>query len=74
MRRLILEGSDVNAVDSRGDTPLHVSAGSGHLNVVCLLVDNGADLFAVDKEGLTAAACAEKFGHKETRQFLEERR
>ena len=74
VRKLILEGSDVNAVDGRGDTPLHVSAGSGHLNVVRLLLDHGADLFAVDNRGLTAAECDETFGHKKTKQFLEERR
>ena len=51
-----------------------MSAGSGHLKVVRLLLDNGADLLAVDKEGLTAAACAEKFSHTETKQFLEESR
>jgi len=63
VRKLILAGSDVNA--------LTVSAGSGHLDVV-LLVDNGADLFVVNKQGLTAAMCAKKFGHKEVEQFLDQ--
>lgn len=55
MHVLIDAGSDVNALDSSGNTPLHVSAGSGHVDVVRLLLDNGADLYAVDKEGLTPA-------------------
>ena len=73
MRKLIFVGSDVNALDVRGDTPLTVSAGSGHLDVVRLLVDSGADLFAVNKQGLTAAMCAKKFGHKEVEQYLDQR-
>ena len=50
MRKLIFVGSDVNALDVRGDTPLTVSAGSGHLDVVRLLVDNGADLLSTSKD------------------------
>ena len=64
VRKLIFAGSDVNLLDVRGDTPL---------TVVRLLVDNGADLFAVNKQGLTPAMCAKKFGHKEVEQYLDQR-
>ena len=70
---LIDAGSDVNARDDNGETPLHVSAGSGHLDVVRLLMEKGADLFAEDKEGRTPSTCAQLFGHKEVEKCLQER-
>lgn len=48
-----------------------MSAGSGHVEIVRLLLDNGANLSAVDKEGRTPAECAKLFGHKEVEKCLE---
>ena len=50
-----------------------MSAGSGHLDVVRLLMEKGADLFAEDKEGRTPSTCAQLFGHKEVEKCLQER-
>lgn len=55
------------------ETSLHVPAGSGHIDVVGLLLDKGADLSAFDKEGLTPAGCAELFAYKEVEKCLEGR-
>ena len=68
---MIDAGSDVIAHDANGYTPLHVSAASGHMVIVCLLMNNGAEVNAVDKDGLTPAGCAKLFGHKEVKQCLE---
>ena len=42
-----------------------MSAGSGHIAIVRLQLDNGVDLYAVDKEGLAPAGCAKLFAQIE---------
>jgi ankyrin repeat protein len=46
IERLIVDGSDVNAFDSLGMTPLHWAAKGEHLNVVAFLIKHGADVNA----------------------------
>lgn len=43
---LIDAGIDINKYGERGYTPLHLACGQGHPELVALLVENGADLFA----------------------------
>jgi prolyl 4-hydroxylase len=65
----------VNAKDSNGWTPLHEGARSGHLEVVKLLVENGADITArTGDEGGTALWWAKQtLGEdNEVVRFLEE--
>ena len=45
-------GTDVNAYDDEGITPLSYAAIKGHKNVVELLIGNGADVNAVSSRGL----------------------
>ena len=45
---------DLNQVNSEYETPLHVACKYGHYRVVEMLVGNGADVEAVDKDGNTA--------------------
>ena len=52
--RVALEhGADVNAADAKGDTPLHGGAWRGSNEIVRLLVDRGARLDAVNRNGFT---------------------
>jgi ankyrin repeat protein len=50
-RVLLRCGADVGARDGYGRTPLHWAAESGNADVVRLLVEAGADVSAVSKEG-----------------------
>ncbi len=62
VRRLIQQGADVNAPDEHGDAPLVMAAYRGHVEVLQLLLDSGADVKALDPEmhatALHAAAYA----------------
>jgi ankyrin repeat protein len=46
-------GTDVNADDGGGGTPLHLAAMEGHKEIVELLISNGANVNAKDVSGLT---------------------
>ncbi|XP_054672022.1 protein phosphatase 1 regulatory subunit 16A [Grus americana] len=48
---LLEAGADVNARDSELWTPLHAAATCGHLRLVQLLIQRGADLLAVNSDG-----------------------
>ena len=48
MRRLVAEGADVNGQGAEGWRPLHVAAHHGHVAVVEVLVELGADKNASD--------------------------
>lgn len=61
VKRLLDAGSDVDARDSDGFTPLLCAAGGAHMPSVEALLEGGANINAGDCEGLTAlhvAACA----------------
>src|SRR5262249_37698894 len=45
-RILIRHGIDVNKAGDLGYTPLHVACMKGHMEMIQLLLENGADLFA----------------------------
>lgn len=52
MKRGLLNGDDVNAIDHTGCTALHAAAVSNHFTIVELLLKNGADINARDKNVL----------------------
>jgi ankyrin repeat protein len=57
-------GADVNAVDSAGNTALHVAASSGNDAIVQLLADHGANLNLKDKRGQTPLAVVMAAGRR----------
>jgi ankyrin repeat protein len=59
---LITLGADVNSIGEDGYTPLHYAAEQGHLDVVKVLISNGADCDLRDKNGETAQDKAEGLG------------
>lgn len=67
--RLLLEGSDIQKADTElcektyGWTPLFIACVDGHLPIVELLIENGADLERVDTSGWNAKEHAALRGH-----------
>ena len=51
MAEVILEHSvDINARDIEGWTPLHAAAATGNIQMINLLIDNGASLVAINND------------------------
>ena len=65
VRRLLFEKRvDVNeAKNDRGDTGLHIAAQYRHVDVVKVLIQNGADVNAVQEDKWTALHIAARNGH-----------
>ena len=62
---------NVHSKDFTGDvTPLQLASRNGHVEVVCFLLEHGADVTARDKSGLTALHYASENGHKEVIRIL----
>lgn len=56
---LLARGVDVNLTDARGRTPLIVATGTDQFVIAEMLIDRGADVFAIDRLGFTAGQFAE---------------
>jgi ankyrin repeat protein len=68
--RLVIEcGINVNQHGDLGRTPLHEACGCGHREMVRLLVEHGADLYA-QTEGETPFYLARLTGHDDICDFL----
>jgi hypothetical protein len=57
-RLLVQAGADVNRPCEHGRTALHMAAAWGHLDVVQLLIEHGADASLCDDEEMTPATIA----------------
>ena len=68
---LVDHGIDVNAVDKKGQTALHiVSKHKNSLRLLLLLLDEGAQLNVIDKHGYTPLMIATINGHIEVVKIL----
>ncbi|XP_053326316.1 CARD- and ANK-domain containing inflammasome adapter protein-like [Spea bombifrons] len=61
----MLKGSDINAVNSLGETLLHVAAANGHVPVIEFLIARGAKVDARDRKKRTPLHKASENGHSE---------
>ena len=71
VKQHLAAGTDVNAFDRRGWTPLHyVAAYSGHKEIAELLIAKGADVNAMRDGGVTPLNNAALGDHKEIAELL----
>ncbi len=69
--KYIQNGGNINITDEEeGKTLLMMAAKSGHLDMMKLLVNNGADLHFQNLQGATALMLACQYGQKEAVEFL----
>ena len=74
VRFLISKGADINRKDgSVGESPLMAAAEMGKFGTVRVLLNNGAEPCALDKEGRTAEGLARKYHHTDIADYLSSR-
>eukprot|EP00750_Incisomonas_marina_P000481 INCI10392.2.p1 GENE.INCI10392.2~~INCI10392.2.p1 ORF type:complete len:473 (-),score=92.41 INCI10392.2:242-1660(-) len=74
MRRLLDAKTSVNCTEADGDTPLHVAAGNGHMELVQLLLAAKASMTIADRGGHLPEDDALDEGHEVIYRFLRETR
>ncbi len=70
VKQHLAAGTDVNAKDIQGYTPLHHAANGGHKEIADLLIANGADVNAKDGGLVPPLHYAAAFGQKEVAELL----
>lgn len=70
-RQLAALVSYVNHQDTEGRTALHHGAMRGHMEIVALLMENGADARITDKNGESAADLARGYGHYDVSELID---
>jgi len=70
VKKIVAEGSNVNAADAGDRTPIIEAAWAGHADVVKFLVDKGADVNTMDNAGYTALMRASEEGHLPVATYL----
>jgi ankyrin repeat protein len=64
-------GCDLNEVDARGLSPLHIAATKGDVTTAIVLIEGGADKDKLDAHrGLSPISCAARNGHEYMINFL----
>jgi len=72
VQEMIDNGAELNQQDKPGWSPLNWAAGSGHLEIVDLLLERGADPLAVGRDLRTPQMIALAAGHAEVVKRLRE--
>ncbi len=70
LKLLIQKGSNVNAINESGSTPLTFASQNGHVEVVKTLLASGAKVDAAEKAGWTSLMFASQNGHAEVVKAL----
>ena len=65
VKSFIGKGSDINAVDRNGRTPLMAASALGYLNLATLLIEEGPNVETTDNFGTTALHSAVDAEHDE---------
>jgi len=65
-----MDKANLEAKNYNGETPLHLAAQWGHLNIVKALVRHKANIFAKDQQGSSAIHWAVRKGHQEVVEYL----
>ena len=63
---------DINAKNKDGETALMLASSEGHLEIVKLLIEKGADVNVKNEDGKTALTLASRYGHLEVVKYLVE--
>ncbi|MCJ1345190.1 hypothetical protein MMC31_003396 [Peltigera leucophlebia] len=71
--QLLMEGANIDAIISKGYTPLHEAAIHGHAKAAKALLQKGANKEAASKDGLAPLHAAAHFGHVEVVKVLLEK-
>ncbi|QBQ41610.1 ankyrin repeat domain-containing protein [Sphingobacterium psychroaquaticum] len=69
-KMLVEGGAAVNVVQSSRITPLHLAAQQGNIEMIILLLENGADISIKTDTGLYASDLAQEKGFKEIAEIL----
>jgi ankyrin repeat protein len=70
IKKLLSTGSDINATDGQGNTPLHLAAREGHVGAVRCLLEKGASVEAKGNGGERPLHSAAENGHTAVVQLL----
>lgn len=70
MKILFEYGASLQPKTNDGETPLHLAAKWGHLNIVKWLVDKKANLNIIDNSKSTAYDLAKTFQHYDVANYL----
>ena len=70
VKQHLAAGTDVDARDGVGETPMHAATFYGHKEIVELLIAKGADVNAKNDGGMTPLHFATNEGYKETVELL----
>ncbi|MEA3372395.1 MAG: ankyrin repeat domain-containing protein [Campylobacterota bacterium] len=68
--KLLKSGADINAVDEKGDTPLHIATRIGRYSVVSTLLKYKPDLYIENHKGYTPLAIAIHYNYVKSIQAL----